>query len=201
MRPKVVISVLLAAVALLAGVFFLKSSARHPATEAPVEVVAVEKPSPEVSDTRPASPIMPVTPQATIVTPKPEVPGGSTNTAPVAVVEDPAYIRAQVDRLEDLMSNDDAASLQGILTELTNSSPVIRHTAIEAAIQFGDRSAIPTLKALAARTDDPAEKKELLDAANFMALPTISEVRAQKKLEPMQGGTSPQPTHARPGRP
>ena len=92
---------------------------------------------------------------------------------------DAEYLQAQIDRLEDLESKDDDASLQAILKELTNTNAIIRHVAIEATIQFGGHTAVPILQGLAARTWDPQEKKELLDAAEFLALPTLSEVRAE----------------------
>ena len=111
------------------------------------------------------------------------MPAKPANAANIGVSEvtgpDAEYLQAQIDRLEELESNDDDASLQAILKELTNTNPIIRHVAIEATIQFGGHTAVPILQGLAARTWDPQEKKELLDAAEFLALPTLSEVRAE----------------------
>ena len=88
-------------------------------------------------------------------------------------------MQARLDKLRELQSNDDAASLQAILAELANSDKTIRSAAVEATIQFGSRDAIPVLKDFAARTADPAEKKQLLDAADFLKLPTLTEIHAQ----------------------
>jgi HEAT repeat protein len=72
--------------------------------------------------------------------------------------------------------NDDPASLSSILADLTNSEKEIREAAIEATEQFGSTNAIPILKNLAANDADPKEKAALLDAANFISLPSIFDV-------------------------
>ena len=58
-------------------------------------------------------------------------------------------------------------------------APRLRHAALEAAIQFGSRDAIPTLVDAAAQTDDPKEKQAFLDAAEFLKLPSLTEVMAK----------------------
>lgn len=81
-----------------------------------------------------------------------------------------------VAELQLLAMNHDADSLKTILAELTNPNAEIRAAAREAAVQFGDRSAAPVLRAAAATTEDLDEKKALLDAADFLELPPL-EVR------------------------
>lgn len=98
-----------------------------------------------------------------------------------AAVLSEAEVKAKIDRLKNLQFEDDAASLAEILAELRNPNPEIRHEAIEATCQFQSRSAIPVLEALASETADPAEKKKLLDAAEFLKLPTYTEFMAAKK--------------------
>jgi hypothetical protein len=71
----------------------------------------------------------------------------------------------------------DADSLQIILAELTNPEPDIRAAARKAAVQFGDWSAVPTLRTLAAQTEDLDERRMLLEAADFLELPPL-EVRS-----------------------
>jgi hypothetical protein len=70
--------------------------------------------------------------------------------------------------------NDDPASLSNILADLTNPEKEIRDAAIEAAKQFGSTNAIPTLKAVAANTADTEEQIALLEAANFLSLPSMT---------------------------
>jgi HEAT repeat protein len=69
--------------------------------------------------------------------------------------------------------NDDPESLSNILADLTNPEKEVREAAIEAAEQFGSTNAIPILKNLAANDGDPEEKAALLEAANFLSLPSI----------------------------
>ena len=83
------------------------------------------------------------------------------------------YTQNHVAELQELPTKDDAQSLQAILCELTNSDKTVREAAIDATTQFGSRDAIPVLKDLAARTQAPDEKTELLDAADFRALPFL----------------------------
>ena len=50
---------------------------------------------------------------------------------------------------------------------------------MEAAIQFGSRDAIPKLTDAASQTDDAKEKADIMDAIEFLKLPSASEVVAQ----------------------
>lgn len=179
MRPKIVFFILLVGVAGLAVIFFLKQSVnRPPSVEALVappanpsletNIASIEVHPPVSAPATPA-PLKPIKP-------RPPIPF----TTPAATGPDAAGVQAQIDRLTELQANDDDASLQAILKELTNTNQLVRHAAIESTIQFGGHSAVPVLKDLAEHTADPDEKKELLDAAEFLALPTLSEARAQK---------------------
>lgn len=78
-----------------------------------------------------------------------------------------------VDELQALAMNDDMESLELILAELTNSDAEIRVAAREAAVQFGDRVAAPALRAAAAQVESPQEKAALLEAADFLELPSL----------------------------
>jgi HEAT repeat protein len=77
--------------------------------------------------------------------------------------------------------HEDAGSLETILSELTNRDPEIRGGALEAAIQFGSREAIPRLMDAANQTDDPKEKAALDEAVEFLKLPSLKEVLAQNR--------------------
>ncbi len=166
MRLKIILPLALAA-ALIPALLFLKPAP----PPAPAETADLTAPA------APASTAVPVRPIASPAAPDP-VP---TVAADAEAEKEAAEIQAKIDRLEDLQSNDDAESLHAILNELTDSNRVIRHAAIEATTQFRDRAAIPVLSDLAARTTDPEEKQELLDAVEFLTLPTYTEVMAEKK--------------------
>ena len=172
MRFKIILPLALAA-ALIPALLFLKPAA----TPMPGETAALTAPA------DPAPTALPVRPIASPATPDPvpTVAAPLPATADAEAEKEAAEIQAKIDRLEDLQSNDDAESLHAILNELADSNRVIRHAAIEATTQFRDRAAIPVLSDLAARTTDPEEKQELLDAVEFLTLPTYTEVMAEKK--------------------
>jgi hypothetical protein len=90
-----------------------------------------------------------------------------------------AYVDARTAELMDLGMNDDSESLHTILSELNNRDPQIRKAAVEAVVQFGSRDVIPNLMDAAAQTDDPQEKAEIMEAIQFLKLPTLSEAAAQ----------------------
>ena len=118
--------------------------------------------------------------------------------APVAIItpapahrsmtpeEKQEYIEAEISRLQEWSTQNDPASLSGILNSLTNSEKAVRLAAIEAAKQFGSRDAIPVLQADVADAADTEEKIALLQAADFLTLPTIAEVNDQTPKTPEQ---------------
>jgi hypothetical protein len=91
------------------------------------------------------------------------------------------YVQTRSAELMDLGMKDDAESLRTIPAELTNRDPEIRKAAVEAAVQFSSRDAIPALTDAAAQTDDPQEKVMYQEAIEFLKLPSLSEVIQQRK--------------------
>jgi hypothetical protein len=161
-RPKVVIGILLLGTGLLV-VILLASKTVHPqSTSSLAENEAVS-----------VSPVKAVNVPAA-------VPPPVFFVAPVAVTNDPAahekYVRRRIRELNDLAMNDDVQSRDAILSEVaTNSDRQIRAAALEAAIQFDDRSVVPPLQAIAAQTEDPEEKQKILDAIDYINLPSLTE--------------------------
>jgi hypothetical protein len=84
-------------------------------------------------------------------------------------------------KLQEFSQQEDPKYLTQILVHLTNSDPDIRKAALEATMQFGSRDAIPALKELASKTDDPREKVEISDAIEFLELPPFSEIRKRRE--------------------
>lgn len=110
----------------------------------------------------------------------------ATNTLPDDSVQtDPDERRAAVenrkDELMQLAANNDRQSLKTILSELGNSDPEIRHTAVEAVKSFGDRSAVPRLQQIAEATDDVEERKAILDTIHYLNLPSLSEFASSQQ--------------------
>ena len=165
MRPKFVFALLLLALLVLGTAFYFKqylgNTALPPNPESAV-------PAPVVSNVM-AVAVPPPTPAPAPVAVAPL----ATNTLTSEQRE--AAIEAETDRLQQWSMNNDPASLSNILADLTNPEKEVREAAIEAAQQFGSTNAIPTLKAVAANTTDDEEQLALLEAANFLSLPSISE--------------------------
>jgi len=106
-----------------------------------------------------------------------------------------AYVESRTGELLEMAMTDDPASLNTILSELTNRDPEIRKAAVEATLQFGSRDAIPKLTEVASQTDDPKEKAEIVEAIEFLKLPSLTEVIAEKggvrKPVPKTAGVKP----------
>jgi len=175
MRPKVAVSILLLAVGLL-GVMLWGSKRLHSQLAVPaggrtnVSPVVSPLAAPKVSAGNLAEiPFTSISPAVSAP------PTADTNTA-VAHAE---YVRQRIEELDALAMNDDVQSRDTILSELKNNpDKVIRAAALEAAIQFGDRSVVPQMQEIAAQTDDPDEKKNILDAIDYINEPSLTEYTA-----------------------
>ena len=138
----------------------------------------------------PAKLVLPVSPAGVSAEegPPPTVPVGPASGAPPASdVDHEEQVRARIEELMDLAMNDDANSLRTIWSELSNPDKDIRAGALAAVVQFGDRSVVPNLRALAEQTDDPAEKASILAAADHLALPTLIELHRAQQGQPAAG--------------
>ena len=156
MRPKFVFALLLLALLVLGAAFLLKQHSGNSAAPPPVNESVT--PAPVASVAPPPAPISAA--PATTNAPTPE--------------QREAAIDAETGRLQDWSMNDDPASLSNILADLTHPEKEIRDAAIEATKQFGSTNAIPTLKEVAANTTDTEEQIALLEAADFLSLPSLS---------------------------
>ena len=94
---------------------------------------------------------------------------------PRRVETDPAERAAQ---LQALAAAKDAAAADEIISALADHDAQVRAAACAAAVQCGDRNLIPALQAAADSTGDVREKMDLLRAADFLQLPTMSEALA-----------------------
>jgi hypothetical protein len=98
------------------------------------------------------------------------------NAAAVPVPERKKFSPAQkLSELNDVIDGDRPKDekLGVALATLETSDKEVRAAALEAVRELDDRDAIPQLQQLAAETDDPAEKAALLDAADFLNLPSF----------------------------
>jgi hypothetical protein len=184
MRLKFVFVLMSSAALILGTALFLKQyleKASVPPTKAKIKTLAPES---NISSSSPFSPAKSETKPSVFVTTSNTVTNFATTSvfippAPVATntltpEQRQVAIDAETDRLQQWSMNDDPTSLSNILTDLTNPEKQIREAAIEATKQFGSASAIPALKAAAANTSDTEEQIDLLEAANFLSLPSMN---------------------------
>lgn len=109
------------------------------------------------------------------------LPAPQLSPHPSGSEEHRAWLKDRGEALMDISWNDDKESLDAILAELSNPDPEIRSAALEATLNFASRDAIPRLETVALATDDPLERKKLQDAAEYLKLPTLSEMLAKRK--------------------
>ena len=180
MRPKVVIGILLLAAGLLAVIVFASKSVRP---QPPVENEVVS-----ISPTNPVAPIASPVISTTHVS-------GTNNPAAHA-----QYVRQRIKELNALAMNNDVQSRDEILSEVKNNPDrKIRAAALEAAIQFDDRSVVPPLQAIAAQTADPDEKDAILKAIDYINLPSLTEFRAAHPSPPKKAPDQTQAQQSPPG--
>ena len=109
------------------------------------------------------------------------LPAPQLSPHPSGSEEHRTWVKDRGEALMDISWNDDKESLDGILAELSNPDPEIRSAALEATLNFSSRDAIPRLETVALAVDDPLERKKLQDAAEYLKLPTLSEMLAKRK--------------------
>jgi hypothetical protein len=140
--------------------------------------------SPPRSNQNQAATAAPV-PALTVASSRVETPAPESNRpAPAsqtsAAAGTPAYsewVQESQAKLLELSASDDPESLRSILSEFSSADPDVRKTAVTAARQFGSRDAIPYLQEAADHTDDAREKVKILDAIDFLKMPSLTELR------------------------
>lgn len=84
-------------------------------------------------------------------------------------------------------SSPDDQKLEIVMAALENPERKVRAAALEDVLMLDNRAAIPRLKYLATRIDDADEKEALLDAADHLALPSLTEYQSE---HPYTGGSN-----------
>jgi hypothetical protein len=80
-----------------------------------------------------------------------------------------------------LAMKNDAISRDAILAELQNPEKELREAALSAAIEFNDRSVLPRLQEIADQTSDSGEKAKILEAIEYIKLPSLTERLAARQ--------------------
>ncbi len=99
----------------------------------------------------------------------------TTNVIASSGADHARFIRERSAELVALAMLPDASAHQTIISELKNPDKEIRQTALEALKQVTDRSIVPQMQAVADQTDDPNEKQAILDAIEYINLPSLTE--------------------------
>ena len=184
MRPRVTIPVLVFGAFLLAGFLLLRQKQPAPANDHQASPVldgssgTASEDSGASANSRPKLMIM-KPPRSLAAAAEAPPAGEAAEETPEEIQR--AYAETRSSELMDLAMNDDPDSLHTILSELANRDPQIRKAAMQAAIQFNSRDAIPALMDAALQTDDPHEKAAIADAIEFLKLPSLDETMAQRK--------------------
>jgi hypothetical protein len=171
MRPKVLWSTIILAVAILAAACYLRFK---PAASLPDPNAA--QPAPAVASSDAAAPVagnLPAILQRVQNRPQGDLPGAPSQADPG--MDHETYVEQRKVQLEELAMNNDPQSLNIILSELQNSDADIRQQAIRSTIDFGSKDAIPTLQNDMAYTTDLHEKLAIQNAIDFLQLPRLGD--------------------------
>lgn len=87
-----------------------------------------------------------------------------------------------IDNLREASVTYDKAALPQITPYLASPDPDVRQEAISAVVNIGDPAGAPFLRSQAAREADFNKKKELLDLADWLELPSATLIFPKKKL-------------------
>jgi len=168
MRPKAVILILGIGVGLIAVVVLLKGvTGGRPNKE--TQVVSTGEPTNQA----PPAAINDQVVQDVQVNPN------SSNTAAIAEQLRAAEVENEVDQIQDWQGEADGTNNPSIITALldkmSNSEAEVRKAALEALKQLNDTNAVPGLEQAAENIKDPREKVAMLDAIDYIKLPSATE--------------------------
>jgi len=158
MRPKVVILLMTVAFVVLGLVAFFKGG------RGVEQTTAVATPGAQMP---PANPKQPPEP--------PHAPG-----TPVVVSESvrAALVAKDVDEILDLQSQVDGSNnpqiINALLNKLSNPEAEVRRTAVQVLKEMNDTNAVPGLQKAAEATADPREKVAILDAIDYIKMPSFT---------------------------
>ena len=79
--------------------------------------------------------------------------------------------------LLELALTDEPESLSFLLDELDRVDEDQRESVLSAVVQFGSRDAVPRLRQLALEARSPDQARRLTEAADYLELPSLTEIR------------------------
>jgi hypothetical protein len=163
MRAKVVILAGVLGVAVLTPAFYFHL---HPGTPAPADQPVVAQ-----NDAAPARGLPPILKRIQTAPPARAL-ERPTDASSSGLGHDD-YVAQRKAQLTDLGTRNDPVSLNTILSELGNSDAEVRKAALNAAVGFGSKDAIPALQNQYEWATDPQEKVDIQKAIEFLRLPSL----------------------------
>src|ERR1035437_8155252 len=168
MRPKIVILTLVVALGLLGIIVVLKGvmggdagdvGGQTPAVEASVE-------SPPAATNDQVVQVVQVNPN-------------SSNTVAIAEQLRAAEVEKEVNQIQDLQGEADGTNnpiiITALLDKLSHPEAEVRKAVLDALKQLNDTNAVPGLEQAAENIKDPREKVAVLDAIDYIKLPSATE--------------------------
>jgi hypothetical protein len=167
LRPKVVIAILSIALGVLVILAWISRDFRPQPATGPAE-------SPP-GDTNAVSVAPAAKPANTGLILPAVATNAGTATASVSENEYETFVGNRTAELTALAMQNDPQAHQQIMAELQNPDTNIFQAALEALKQADDRSVVPQMQQIAGQTDDPVKKQAILDAIEFINLPSLTE--------------------------
>jgi len=191
MRPKVILAVMLAGVLAMSILLLVRQQTDEKANLKLVSATESKSPTGTPAHSDESLPFS--SSRQSSLTESVAVPAPGEIAATLSAPPNPeAYIQQRVDELLGLGLENDPASLDKLLNELTNPESQIRVAALEAVVQFGSRDAVPRLEEISLQTQDAHERAAIAEAIEFLKLPSLSEVVKLKQEQ--DGGAGPRET-------
>jgi hypothetical protein len=168
MRPKIVILILVVALGLLGIIVVLKGLTGGHAGDAsgqkPVVEASVESPTAATNDE--VIQVVQVNPN-------------SSNTAAVTEQLRAAEVEKEVNQIQDLQGEADGTNnpiiITALLDKLSHPEAEVRKAVLDALKQLNDTNAVPGLEQAAENIKDPREKVAVMDAIDYIKLPSATE--------------------------
>ena len=168
MRPKIVILTILAAFGILGLIALLKGVMGGHAGDA-----GGQKPAVEASVESPAAATNDQVVQVVQVNPN------SSNTAAITEQLRAAEVENEVNQIQDLQGEADGTNnpiiITALLDKLSHPEAEVRKAVLDALKQLNDTNAVPGLEKAAENIKDPREKVAVLDAIEYIQMPSATQ--------------------------
>jgi HEAT repeat protein len=103
----------------------------------------------------------------------------SSNTAAISEEMRAAAVGKELDAIRELQGEADGENnpiiITALLDKLSNPEAEVRKAALESLRQLNDTNAVPGLEKVAESTKDPREKVAVMDAIEYIKMPSVTE--------------------------